>query len=75
MPTQDFFSRSFGMPLTMEPNFDDYSCTATFGRPPPLLTEDPCYHQPCYQTCSMRQNRSATHPAGGPSDRQESLGS
>ena len=25
-PTQEFFTHALGMPLTMEPNFEDYSC-------------------------------------------------
>ena len=32
-PRQAFFTEQLGMPLTMTPNFDDYSCEV--GRPPP----------------------------------------
>lgn len=49
MPTQKFFTESFGIPLTMTPNFEDLSCEMVFGQnPPPLETED-AYYQPCLQ--------------------------
>jgi len=52
-PTQAFFTEDFGIPLTMTPNFEDFSCEMVFGEaPPPLETED-CYHTPCLvQECS-----------------------
>jgi hypothetical protein len=47
IPTQDFFTQDFGIPLTMIPNFEDFSCEMIFGQiPPPLETEE-LYHQPC----------------------------
>jgi Beta-carotene isomerase D27-like, C-terminal len=47
LPTQKFFTEEFGIPLTMTPNFADFSCEMVFGQmPPPLATED-CYQQPC----------------------------
>ncbi|HEY9887276.1 MAG TPA: DUF4033 domain-containing protein, partial [Candidatus Obscuribacterales bacterium] len=47
LPTQQFFTQDFGIPLTMTPNFEDFSCEMVFGAvPPPLETED-CYHTPC----------------------------
>lgn len=52
-PTQSFFTEDFGIPLTMTPNFEDFSCEMVFGEaPPPLETED-CYQTPCLvQECS-----------------------
>jgi hypothetical protein len=47
LPTQQFFSRDFGIPLTMTPNFDDLSCEMVFGQNPLPLTEESCYQQPC----------------------------
>ncbi|BAQ59667.1 hypothetical protein GM3708_72 [Geminocystis sp. NIES-3708] len=50
MPTQKFFTESFGIPLTMTPNFEDLSCEMVFGQnPPPLETEEASRH-PCLQT-------------------------
>lgn len=53
LPTQTFFTQDFGIPLTMTPNFEDFSCEMVFGAaPPPLETED-CYQTPCLvQECS-----------------------
>lgn len=47
LPTQAFFTEGFGIPLTMTPNFEDFSCEMVFGQPaPPLETED-AYRTPC----------------------------
>ena len=43
--TQAFFTEQLGMPLAMEPNFEDYSCEMVFGRVPPPPEEDPAYKQ------------------------------
>lgn len=50
----------FSLPSSfrMEPNFEDFSCTMTFGKRPPPLEEDPVSQQPCLATC-------ATGVAGG----------
>lgn len=48
LPTQDFFTNQFGLPLTMTPNFEDMSCEMIFGQSPSLLEEDPALQQPCY---------------------------
>lgn len=54
IPTQKFFCETFGIPLTMSPNFEDLSCQCVFGAEPPPLVEDPCYSQPCFtQQCSL----------------------
>ncbi|MEA5463380.1 DUF4033 domain-containing protein [Leptothoe sp. PORK10 BA2] len=53
LPTQEFFTEKFGIPLTMTPNFEDLSCDMVFGQvPPPLETED-AYRQPCLQDCAV----------------------
>ncbi|CAI5961012.1 unnamed protein product [Closterium sp. NIES-64] len=50
MPTQHFFTHELGVPLTMEPNFEDFSCRMVFGLPPPLPSLDPALQQPCTAT-------------------------
>jgi hypothetical protein len=50
-PVQTFFTNELGMPLTMEPNFEDMSCKMIFGQAP-LLEEDPVYTQACLKECS-----------------------
>ncbi|MGF1566490.1 MAG: DUF4033 domain-containing protein [Nodosilinea sp.] len=47
LPTQRFFTEEFGIPLTMTPNFDDFSCEMVFGQVPPPLTTEEAYRQPC----------------------------
>ncbi|XP_057852050.1 beta-carotene isomerase D27, chloroplastic [Cryptomeria japonica] len=54
LPTQDFFTNEFGLPLTMTPNFEDMSCEMVYGQPPPPHDEDPAFKQPCYAAlCSV----------------------
>lgn len=47
LPTQEFFCRDFGIPLTMTPNFTDLSCEMVFGEVPPPLETEAAYNQPC----------------------------
>ncbi|CAM6109791.1 unnamed protein product [Calypogeia fissa] len=51
VPTQYFFTEELGMPLTMEPNFEDLSCKMIFGQAPPSLEADPALKQGCFNTC------------------------
>ncbi|WP_052050362.1 DUF4033 domain-containing protein [Leptolyngbya sp. KIOST-1] len=54
LPTQRFFTEDFGIPLTMVPNFEDFSCEMVFGQPPPPLETEDAYHQPCLvDHCSL----------------------
>ncbi|GFR45906.1 hypothetical protein Agub_g7362 [Astrephomene gubernaculifera] len=48
VPTQTFFTDEFGLPLTMNPDFEDLSCDMIFGQAPPPLEADPVYTQPCF---------------------------
>lgn len=47
LPTQEFFTQEFGIPLTMTPNFEDLSCDMVFGQLPPALETEAAYQQPC----------------------------
>ncbi|KAK9082449.1 hypothetical protein Syun_031373 [Stephania yunnanensis] len=63
IPTQDFFTNEFGLPLTMIPNFEDMSCEMVYGQTPPPIEEDPAMLQPCYTTmCSMANSNSSVCP-------------
>ncbi|KAG2485709.1 hypothetical protein HYH03_015593 [Edaphochlamys debaryana] len=54
IPTQNFFTNEFGLPLTMNPKFEDLSCEMIFGQMPPAIQDDPAYQQPCFATaCSL----------------------
>jgi hypothetical protein len=60
LPTQDFFTEDFGLPLTMNPNFEDLSCEMIFGQAPPPLEADPVAAQPCFvPQCSLATERKA----------------
>jgi Beta-carotene isomerase D27-like, C-terminal len=47
VPTQDFFTQKFGIPLMMTPNFTDLSCEMVFGQMPLSPSTDPDYMQSC----------------------------
>ncbi|WP_346292967.1 DUF4033 domain-containing protein [Sphaerothrix gracilis] len=54
LPTQNFFTQQFGIPLTMTPNFEDFSCEMVFGQPPPPLETEEAAQQPCLMAqCEM----------------------
>jgi Beta-carotene isomerase D27-like, C-terminal len=54
VPTQDFFTNQFGIPLTMEPNFEDLSCKMIFGQVPPPPDTDDAFRQPCLEQQGSR---------------------
>ncbi|WZZ86231.1 hypothetical protein YC2023_114810 [Brassica napus] len=63
IPTQDFFTNEFGLPLTMNPNFDDMSCEMIYGQAPPAFEDDPATKQPCLAyICSMSNPSSPVCP-------------
>lgn len=47
VPTQKFFTEKFGIPLTMTPNFEDFSCKMIFGQVAASPEIDEVYRQPC----------------------------
>ncbi|MEM6254203.1 MAG: DUF4033 domain-containing protein [Cyanobacteria bacterium P01_D01_bin.156] len=51
LPTQQFFTEKFGIPLTMTPNFEDFSCDMVFGQMPPKLETEDAYQHPCLNSC------------------------
>lgn len=60
IPTQDFFTNEFGLPLTMIPNFEDMSCEMVYGQVPPSFEEDEASKQPCFaEICSMANPKSS----------------
>ncbi|XP_027101564.1 beta-carotene isomerase D27, chloroplastic-like isoform X4 [Coffea arabica] len=55
IPTQDFFTDEFGLPLTMTPNFEDMSCEMVYGQAPPPFEDDPASKQPCFADICKHQ--------------------
>ncbi len=47
LPTQQFFTEKFGIPLTLTPNFEDMSCEMVFGQVPPALETEAAFNQSC----------------------------
>ncbi|GAA0154070.1 hypothetical protein Leryth_005232 [Lithospermum erythrorhizon] len=63
IPTQDFFTNEFGLPLTMIPNFEDMSCEMVYGQVPPPFEQDPAGKQPCFKDlCSTANVNSSICP-------------
>jgi len=65
-PTQRFFNEVAGLPMAMEPNFDDCSCTMTWGKTPKPKEEDPAGLQACFEWCPSKpaqpQSQSLSQP-------------
>ncbi|OVA02519.1 protein of unknown function DUF4033 [Macleaya cordata] len=57
LPTQTFIKDYMGVPLTMEPNFSDYSCQFKFGVLPPMPSEDKTLMEPCLEICPNATRR------------------
>ncbi|KAK9789959.1 hypothetical protein WJX73_004858 [Symbiochloris irregularis] len=53
LPTQSFFAKDMGLPLLMEPNYDDFSCQFSFGRQPPEVDE--ALSTPCFLQCPTKR--------------------
>lgn len=51
VPTQEFFTKDFGIPVTLTPNFEDFSCEMVFGQIPPPLATEQASQQPCLNQC------------------------
>ena len=57
-PTERFFGEELGLPLSMEPNFADGSCTMTWGQRPraDALAEQ---ELGCFRECALRSTAAA----------------
>lgn len=51
IPTQEFFSRHMGLPLTMTPDYATQSCTFAFSVPSPPVGEEAAFATPCLEGC------------------------
>jgi hypothetical protein len=55
-PTERFFNDKLGLPLSMEPNFDDGSCTMTWGERP-LADSMAESDLRCFKECTLSRTR------------------
>jgi len=62
LPTQQFFTEKFGIPLTMTPNFEDLSCDMVFGQVPAPIETEAVYSQNCLSSCEVRAQSAASCP-------------
>jgi hypothetical protein len=62
LPTQKFFLEKFGLPLTMNPDFETLECEMIFGQEPPPVEEDPVYNQPCFSACNIGSSEKKSCP-------------
>jgi hypothetical protein len=65
LPTQKFFTETFGLPLTMNPDFETLSCEMLFGVHPPPIEADAAYAQPCFAVCPSRPAAAGASGAAG----------
>ncbi|CAI6012013.1 unnamed protein product, partial [Closterium sp. NIES-65] len=74
MPTQAFMFQDMGVPLLMEPNFEDFSCEFKFGVRAPPRDTDPVLLTPCLATCPIRfPSRSSSSLSPSPSSTSSPL--
>jgi hypothetical protein len=57
IPTQTFFIKDMGLPLTMSPNYEDYSCQFAFGKSPLPPEQDEAFFTPCFSQCPSKLRR------------------
>jgi hypothetical protein len=55
---QAFMKYDMGIPLTMEPNYEDYSCQFKFGVEPPPRETDEALKVGCLAICPTAQSAS-----------------
>eukprot|EP00884_Botryococcus_braunii_P023672 jgi/Botrbrau1/998/Bobra.114_1s0036.1 len=65
LPTQEFFAKDMGLPLTMTPNYDDFSCQFSFGMVPPPPGKDEALATPCFRQCPSKRPSSEAQHCGG----------
>ncbi|WIA15386.1 hypothetical protein OEZ85_002048 [Tetradesmus obliquus] len=70
VPTQEFFEKDMGLPLTMTPNYEDFSCQFSFGKAPLPQQLDEAFSTPCFQQCPSRAARYADCSSSSSSSKQ-----
>jgi len=59
LPTQAFMNGDMGVLLTMEPNYEDFSCQFKFGVEPLPAVEDAALKTPCLAVCPTAASRAS----------------
>lgn len=61
IPTQNFFIKDMGLPLTMEPNYETFECQFSFGSIPTSETEAEAKNTPCLSRCPTAGSLKSRH--------------
>lgn len=64
VPTQEFFEKDMGLPLTMTPNYETFECQFEFGRTPPPPAGDEAFATPCFSRCPTARAAAAAAEGG-----------
>ncbi|KAJ1472893.1 hypothetical protein T484DRAFT_1557659, partial [Baffinella frigidus] len=51
VPTQEFFVKDMGIPLTMEPDYETFACKFSFGKAPLQQEVDEVFATACFAQC------------------------
>jgi len=51
VPSQEWLGDDFGLDLHIQPNYSDFSCVWSFGKPAPPLADDEALMVPCFTKC------------------------
>lgn len=62
IPTQEFFEKDMGLPLTMDPNYETFECQFSFGKTPLPREEDEAFQSSCFSQCPTKHDSSETCP-------------
>ncbi len=60
-----------GLPLTMTPNYEDFSCQFAFGKTPEGAAQDKAFQAPCLAICPTAENRRKLQAAAAAADQQQ----
>jgi hypothetical protein len=76
VPTQTFFLKDMGLPLTMTPNYETYECQFSFGKTPLNENDDEAFKTPCFVGCPSKKkqnNLSVVEAAAGSDQEMEEM--
>lgn len=68
MRSQEFFEKDMGLPLTMTPNYEDFSCQFSFGLTPKPAASDEAFATPCFAQCPSKQRHHGSRCPGADVD-------
>lgn len=60
--TEAFFDESMALPVSVEPDFEDFSCVFRFGKVPIPAGEDPVFGEACFSACPVKGEGGVREP-------------